>query len=92
MFQQFLSNTGFAVGITLNPNIGVDMWNTIVDVLQTLVVAGGGALGAFGAIKLFDGQGEGDGSKVSQGRWQLIGGIGIIVVGFLIIPMLGDLF
>ena len=93
MLQQFLSNMTFPIGgLTLDPNIGVNMWNTIIDVLQTIIVAGGGMLSGFGVIKLFDGQGDGDGAKVSQGRWQLIGGIGLIVVGFLIIPMLGDIF
>ncbi|MCL2619394.1 MAG: Maff2 family protein [Defluviitaleaceae bacterium] len=90
--QEILSGTMSLTGMTVNPDAGFQMWTQIISILQAIVVGGGGMLSGFGIVKLFDGQGDGDGAKVSQGRWQVIGGVGLMVVGALIIPMLGDIF
>ncbi|MCL2574899.1 MAG: Maff2 family protein [Defluviitaleaceae bacterium] len=91
-FLTNLLNNPIVAGMTLNPDLGSEIWEQVVTILQVIVIGGGAVLAIFGVIKLFDGQGDGDGSKVSQGRWQIIGGAGIIAVGFLVIPMLENIF
>ncbi|MBO4939072.1 MAG: Maff2 family protein [Oscillospiraceae bacterium] len=63
-----------------------------VTVLQTLVIALGAGLGAWGIVNLLEGYGNDNPGSKSQGMKQLMAGGGIIVLGTTLIPQLTSLF
>ncbi len=63
-----------------------------INVLQILVIALGGGLGAWGLINLMEGYGNDNPGAKSQGIKQLMAGAGIGIIGMMLIPMLADLF
>ena len=63
-----------------------------VTVLQTLVIALGAGLGAWGIVNLLEGYGNDNPGSKSQGMKQLMAGGGIIVLGTTLIPQLSTLF
>ena len=63
-----------------------------VTVLQTLVIALGAGLGAWGIVNLLVGYGNDNPGSKSQGMKQLMAGGGIIVLGTTLIPQLTSLF
>lgn len=63
-----------------------------IAVLQTLVVALGAGLGAWGIVNLLEGYGNDNPGSKSQGMKQLMAGGGIIVLGTTLIPQLTSLF
>jgi len=65
---------------------------TAIEVLQTLVMAIGGGLAAWGAINLLEGYGNDNAGAKSQGIKQLMAGGGIFFIGLMLIPQLADLF
>lgn len=67
-------------------------FNSAIDVLQILVIALGGGLGAWGLVNLMEGYGNDNPGAKSQGIKQLMAGAGIAVIGMMLIPMLADLF
>jgi len=67
-------------------------FNTAISVLQTLVIAIGGGLGAWGVINLLEGYGNDNPGAKSQGMKQLMAGGGIALVGMLLVPQLATLF
>ena len=63
-----------------------------VTVLQTLVIALGAGLGAWGIVNLLEGYGNDNPGSKSQGMKQLMAGGGIIVLGTTLIPQMTSLF
>ncbi|MBQ3214753.1 MAG: Maff2 family protein [Oscillospiraceae bacterium] len=67
-------------------------FTSAVNVLQTLVIALGAGLGAWGIVNLLEGYGNDNPGSKSQGMKQLMAGGGIIVLGTTLIPQLTSLF
>ena len=67
-------------------------FTSAVNVLQTLVIALGAGLGAWGIVNLLEGYGNDNPGSKSQGMKQLMAGGGIIVLGTTLIPQLISLF
>ena len=70
----------------------MEFFNQAITVLQTLVIALGAGLGAWGVINLLEGYGNDNPGAKSQGMKQLMAGGGIAVVGMTLIPLLSGLF
>ena len=68
------------------------IFNSAIEVLQTLVVALGAGLGVWGAINLLEGYGNDNPGSKSQGMKQLMAGGGVALVGITLIPLLSGLF
>ena len=66
-------------------------FNSAITILQTLVVALGAGLGAWGVINLLEGYGNDNPGAKSQGIKQLMAGGGTIVLGPTLIPPLATL-
>ena len=67
-------------------------FNSAIDILQTLVVALGAGLGAWGVINLLEGYGNDNPGAKSQGIKQLMAGGGVVLIGTQLIPQLSSLF
>lgn len=67
-------------------------FQSAITVLQTLVVAIGAGLGAWGGINLMEGYGNDNPGAKSQGIKQLMAGGGIALIGIRLIPLLSTLF
>ena len=70
----------------------MEFFNSVIEVLQTLVVALGAGLGVWGAVNLLEGYGGDNPSAKSQGMKQLMAGGGIVLLGMNLIPLLANLF
>ena len=70
----------------------MEFFASAITTLQTLVVALGAGLGAWGVINLLEGYGNDNPGAKSQGMKQLMAGGGIAVVGMTLIPLLSGLF
>lgn len=67
-------------------------FSSAVSTLQTLVVALGAGLGAWGVINLMEGYGNDNPGAKSQGIKQLMAGGGVVLIGTQLIPQLSGLF
>lgn len=67
-------------------------FTSAIETLQTLVVALGAGLGAWGVVNLLEGYGSDNPGAKSQGIKQLMAGGGVIVLGTTLIPLLSTLF
>ena len=67
-------------------------FSSAVGILQTLVIAIGAGLGAWGVINLLEGYGNDNPGAKSQGIKQLMAGGGVALIGSQLIPLLSDLF
>jgi len=70
----------------------MEFFTSAVGTLQTLVVALGAGLGAWGVINLLEGYGGDNPAAKSQGMKQLMAGGGIILLGTTLVPLLANLF
>ena len=70
----------------------MEFFTSAVDVLQTLVIALGAALGIWGVINLLEGYGNDNPAAKSQGMKQFVAGGGVSAVGLFLVPLLADLF
>ncbi|WP_444268451.1 Maff2 family protein [Faecalibacterium sp.] len=70
----------------------MEFFNQAITVLQTLVVAIGAGLGAWGVVNLMEGYGNDNPGAKSQGMKQLMSGGGVILIGTQLIPLLSGLF
>ena len=66
-------------------------FESAIGVLQTLVIALGGGITAWGGINLMEGYGQDNPGAKSQGIKQVIAGGGIILIGVFLIPLLSGL-
>lgn len=62
--------------------------NKACTVLKTVIIIIGFGLGAWGVINLLEAYSSNDPSGRSQGIKQFIGGLGIILVGVILVPVL----
>ncbi|HIV30757.1 MAG TPA: Maff2 family protein [Candidatus Pullichristensenella excrementipullorum] len=67
-------------------------FSSAIGILQTLVIAIGAGLGAWGVINLLEGYGNDNPGAKSQGIKQLMAGGGVALIGSQLIPLLSDLF
>ena len=67
-------------------------FSSAIGVLQTLVIAIGAGLGAWGVINLLEGYGNDNPGAKSQGIKQLMAGGGVALIGSQLIPLLSELF
>jgi len=70
----------------------MDFFNSMIDVLQMLVVALGAGLGIWGGINLLEGYGQDNPASKSQGMKQLMAGGGVALIGLILVPLLSGLF
>jgi len=70
----------------------MEFFTSAVGTLQTLVIALGAGLGAWGVINLLEGYGGDNPAAKSQGMKQLMAGGGIILLGTTLVPLLATLF
>ncbi len=69
----------------------MSFFNSAIDVLQTLVIALGGALCVWGGINLLEGYGQDNPASKSQGIKQLVAGGGVALIGVVLVPLLSGL-
>ncbi|BBD29634.1 Maff2 family protein [Enterococcus faecalis] len=62
-----------------------------ISVLQTIVILIGGGLGLWGIVNLIEGYGNDNPGAKSQGMKQFMSGAGLVLVGQLLVPVLGNL-
>lgn len=67
-------------------------FNTAIDVLKTIVILIGAGVGVMGLIHYIEGYGSDNPGAKSQGIKQLMAGIGLVAIAFLLIPELKTLF
>ena len=70
----------------------MEFFNSVVTVLQTLVIALGSGLGIWGAVNLLEGYGNDNPGAKSQGMKQLMAGGGVALIGTTLVPLLSGLF
>ena len=62
-----------------------------ISVLQTIVILIGGGLGLWGIVNLIEGYGNDNPGAKSQVMKQFMSGAGLVLVGQLLVPVLGNL-
>jgi len=70
----------------------MEFFTEAINLLQTLVVALGAGLSAWGIINLLEGYGNDNPGAKSQGIKQLMAGGGIVLIGTTLIPLLSGIF
>lgn len=70
----------------------MEFFQSSIQVLETLVVALGAGLGAWGVVNLLEGYGNDNPGAKSQGMKQLMAGGGVCLLGTQLIPLLAGLF
>lgn len=82
-----LTTTAFATG-TVDASGFV---SKAESVLKTLVVLIGAGLSLWGVINLLEAYGSDNAAGKSQGIKQLVAGIGLIIAGIVLVPVLGSM-
>ena len=67
-------------------------FQSVIDVLKTLVIALGAGLGVWGIVNLLEGYGNDNPGAKSQGMKQLMAGGGMALIGLTLVPLLSGLF
>lgn len=79
----------------LNTNVGAINYSNFISktetVIKTLLILIGAGLALWGVVNLIEGYGNDNPGAKSQGIKQTMGGIGIILVGVILVPVLGNL-
>ena len=79
----------------LNTNVGAINYSNFVSktetVIKTLLILIGAGLALWGVVNLIEGYGNDKPGAKSQGIKQTMGGIGIIIIGVILVPVLGNL-
>ncbi|MCL2392999.1 MAG: Maff2 family protein [Oscillospiraceae bacterium] len=70
----------------------MEFFSEAINVLQTLVIALGAGLGAWGIVNLLEGYGNDNPGAKSQGIKQLMAGGGVVLIGTTLVPLLSGLF
>ena len=70
----------------------MEFFSSAVTILETLVIALGAGLAAWGVINLLEGYGGDNPAAKSQGIKQLMAGGGVVLIGTQLIPLLSGLF
>lgn len=82
-----MTTTAFASG-TVDAS---DFVSKAVTVLKTLIILIGAGLGIWGVINLLEAYGNDNPGGKSQGIKQLVAGIGLIIAGAVLVPVLGSM-
>ena len=69
----------------------MEVFNSAIEVLQTLVVALGAGLGVWGGVNLLEGYGSDNPGSKNQGMKQLMAGGGVALIGTTLEPLLSGL-
>lgn len=69
----------------------MDFFKDAIDTLQIVIILIGAGLGGFGIVNLLEAYGSDNAAGKSQGTKQLMAGIGIAALAFVLIPGLKDL-
>ena len=67
-------------------------FQSAVDVLQTLITIIGVLLGLWGLVNLMEGYGADNPAAKSQGIKQLGSGVGVVISGLVLVPLLKTIF
>ena len=67
-------------------------FQSAVDVLQTLITIIGVLLGLWGLVNLMEGYGADNPASKSQGIKQLGSGVGVVIIGLVLVPLLKTIF
>ena len=70
----------------------MEFFNSVVGVLQTLVITLSAGLGIWGVINLLEGYGQDNPASKSQGMKQLMASSGVALIGITLVPLLSGLF
>ena len=70
----------------------MEFFNQAIDILKILVMALGAGLAVWGVINLLEGYGSDNPAAKSQGIKQLMAGVGVVLIGLQLIPLLSGLF
>ncbi len=68
-----------------------DFINKTVTVLQSVVSLIGAGLGVWGVVNLIEGYGNDNPGAKSQGVKQLMAGLGLVLLGIVVVPILGTM-
>lgn len=82
------SITAFAASGVVNTT---DFINSTITVLQSVVSLIGGGLGVWGVVNLIEGYGGDNAAAKSQGMKQFVAGLGLIILGIVVVPVLGNM-
>ena len=80
--------TAFAASGKVNTT---DFINKTITVLQSVVSLIGGGLGVWGVVNLIEGYGGDNAAAKSQGMKQFVAGLGLIILGIVVVPVLGTM-
>ncbi|MBQ5320263.1 MAG: conjugative transfer protein [Oscillospiraceae bacterium] len=69
----------------------MDFFKDAIDTLQIVLILIGAGLGGYGIVNLLEAYGSDNAAGKSQGTKQLMAGIGIAALAFVLIPGLKDL-
>ena len=70
----------------------MDYFVTALGVAKTFVILIGAALGLWGMINLLEGYGSDNPGAKSQGIKQFVAGVGVVLIGTVLVPLLSSLF
>ena len=83
--------TAFAAATTSGKVNTTDFIEKTIIVLQSVVSLIGAGLGIWGVINLIEGYSGDNAAAKSQGIKQLMAGLGLILVGLVVVPVLGSM-
>ena len=67
-------------------------FQSAVDVLKTVVTILGASVGLWGLVNLMEGYGADNPASKSQGIKQLGSGVGVVIIGLVLVPLLKTIF
>ena len=70
----------------------MDYFVTALGVVQAFVILIGAALGLWGMVNLLEGYGSDNPGAKSQGIKQFVAGVGVVLIGTILVPLLSSLF
>lgn len=68
-----------------------DFIDKTITVLQSVVSLIGAGLGVWGVVNLVEGYGNDNAGAKSQGMKQLMAGLGLVLLGLVVVPVLGTM-
>lgn len=82
------ATTAFAATGKVNTT---DFINKTITVLQSVVSLIGAGLAVWGVVNLIEGYGNDNPGAKSQGMKQLMAGLGLVLLGLVVVPVLGTM-
>lgn len=80
--------TAFAASGKVNTT---DFIQKTITVLQSVITLIGGGLAVWGVVNLIEGYGGDNAAAKSQGIKQLMAGLGLVLLGIVVVPVLGTM-